>query len=250
MEKVVRSISMNLDAYGEKGLYLIFEDKTRLDLTRKKIDEASSAFWSDEEKIPSHVKSAAEFQRCHICPLKGKGGLCDAIKPVISLMAHFEEYLSYEPVTAIYRESEEERYTLSQTTMQQALKYVSVLSLMYYCQCGRKYWKYFFGVIPLMTGQEIAARVYLNIHWIHRGNAREIQGLITRFNEEILETSKNQVKRLNMISKSDAFINAFINTQIATKFLALGMEKRIDEAIEAFEASPSPKSPPIEGRDS
>ena len=101
-----------------------------------------------------------------------------------------------------------------------------------------------------MTGQEIAARVYLNIHWIHRGNAQEIQGLITHFNEEILETSKNQVKRLNMISKSDAFINAFINTQIATKFLSLGMDKRIDEAIEAFEASPSPKSPPIKGGES
>jgi hypothetical protein len=35
---------MDLDAYGEKGLYLIFKDETRLDLTRKKIDEAIEAF--------------------------------------------------------------------------------------------------------------------------------------------------------------------------------------------------------------
>jgi hypothetical protein len=237
MERAGRSVHVDLDAYDEKGLYLIFEDAKTLALTRKNIDEACSVFWKDEGSIPMHIREAAEFQRCDICPLKGQGGLCDAIKPVIPLMDHFEEYLSYEQVTALYNEGGEERYTLCQTTMQHALKYVSVLSLMNYCLCGRKYWKYFFGVIPLMTGQEIAARIYLNMHWIHRGNPEEIHELITRFNDEILVTSKNQVKRLNMISKSDAFINAFINTQIAAKFVSLGMDKRLDEAIEVFEGS-------------
>jgi len=44
-----------------------------------------------------------------------------------------------------------------------------------------------------------------------------------------------QVKRLNLICKNDAFMNAFVNTQIVTTFLSMDIEKSLDKAYEEFE---------------
>jgi len=57
--------------------------------------------------------------------------------------------------------------------MQDALKYVSILSLLRYNLVLQKHWKYYYGIIPIMRGKEVATRVYLNIYWLHKGNLEE-----------------------------------------------------------------------------
>ena len=51
------------------------------------------------------------------------------------------------------------------TTMQRALRYISNLSLMEYCRLGRKFQKYYKGIIPIAGTEEIVNRMYLNIEF-------------------------------------------------------------------------------------
>jgi hypothetical protein len=87
-----------------------------------------------------------------------------------------------------------------------------------------------------MGGREVATRVYLNMYWLHQGNLEEIEGMIKRFGEELTISSTNQVKRLNLVCKNDAFVNAFVNTQLVTQFL-IHMEDILTKSFNEFERS-------------
>jgi len=101
----------------------------------------------------------------------------------------------------------------------------------YYCQVTRKYWKHFWGVMPLMESQEIAARLYLNFFYLNGGSKRKVEKSISKFKEEITITSRNQVKRMNLVCDNDAFMNAFVNTQIITDILSFDVGKLVDEGF-------------------
>jgi hypothetical protein len=87
-----------------------------------------------------------------------------------------------------------------------------------------------------MGGREVAARVYLNMYWLHRGNLEEIRRMIKRFGEELRVSSTNQVKRLNLVCKNDAFMNAFVNTELVTQFL-IHEEDILAKSFNDFERS-------------
>lgn len=225
-----------LSDYKEKGLYLLFKDSTRLILTKSNIEKTAAEYWSNPSKIPQAVKQTVEFQRCSFCPLKNRDDFCDALRPILPFLDVVDKYVSIDEVTAIYKGEEKELLRVSYTTMQEALKYLSILSLPQYCQIGRKYWKYFYGAIPLMNPKEIAGRGYLNAYWLHDGNRDKIINTFETFREDITATSQNQVKRLSLICKNDAFLNAFVNTQVITEFLNMDIEKITKESFEKFES--------------
>jgi len=100
----------------------------------------------------------------------------------------------------------------------------------------QKYWKYYYGIIPIMGGREVATRVYLNMYWLHKGNLEEIKEMLKRFGEELRVSSTNQVKRLNLVCKNDAFVNAFVNTQLVTQFL-VNIESILTKSFDDFERS-------------
>ena len=170
-------MDLALDKYTEKGLYLVFPDSTSLELTRSNIERLAAQYWDDPASIPPDVKTSAEIKRCDISPVKEKPGLCDALRPVLPFLKEVDKYISFDKVTAIYKGDKKEDLYVSETTMQEALKYVSILSLMYYCQVGRQYWKYFHGIIPFMSPKEIALRIYLNMYWFHKGDKEAINKL-------------------------------------------------------------------------
>ena len=236
MKKEAKLVNLRLGDYEQKGLYLIFPDSTRLVLTRENIERVTEEYWKNPSKIPLQIKKTSDFKLCPICPFKGEG-LCFAIRPILPFLEAVDKYVSYDEVTAVYKGDEKQVYHISDTTMQDALKYVSILSLTRYCQTGRKYWRYFFGVIPLMGAQGMAVRLYLNIYWLHKGKIKEIKNFISKFDEEMKTTSENQVKRLNLICKNDAFMNAFIATQITTEFLSMGIGKILEASFDNFEKS-------------
>ncbi len=226
-------MDLNFDDFTRKGLYLIFPDSSRLDLTKENIEAVVEKFWNDPAKISPQIKQAAEFQRCHFCPLKRQEDMCDAIRPTMPFLDVVDKYLSFDGVIAVFKGDRDVLY-VSSTTMQEALKYVSALSLMYYCRKGRTHWRYYYGINPLMRPKEIAARLYLNIYFLHNGDKEKVREEITALQEEVMVTSKNQVARMNLVCSKDAFMNAFVNTQISTEFLSMDMDKILEKSFEDF----------------
>lgn len=225
------------DDFSEEGLYLFFPDGTKLDLTKGNIEAASEAFWRDTSKISPEMKKAIDFQKCSFCPRKSKEDICDAIRPVLPFLERVEQYLSYDQVTAVYKTGHDGMIHVRKTSMQKAFQYISFLSLLRYNMVLRKYWKYYYGIIPLMSGEEVAVRVYLNMYWQHRGNKEDISRVISSFSEELRVSSDNQIKRLNLITKSDVLMNAFANTQAVSEFLSMDIEKTVQDAVNKFEVS-------------
>jgi hypothetical protein len=234
------AINLRPGDYEEEGLYIILEDSRPLALTRSNIEQTAKKFWEDPSKINSKVKMAAEFQRCDFCPLNKIGGLCDAIRPTFPFLDALDKYLSHDQVTAVYKDRS--GFCVNRTTMQKALRYLSVLSLVYYCQVTRKYWKHFWGIMPLMEAQEIAARLYLNFFYLSDGSKRRAEKSILKFKEEITITSRNQVKRMNLVCDNDAFMNAFVNTQIITDILSFDIGRLVDEGFNTRQPADLPTS--------
>jgi hypothetical protein len=234
-------INLRLGDYEQEGLYIILEGSSPFVLTRSNIEQTAKKFWEDPGKINSKVKAAAEFQRCDFCPLRKTGGLCDAIRPTFPFLDALDKYVSHDQVTAVYRDDKGGLF-VNRTTMQKALRYLSVLSLVYYCQVTRKYWKHFWGIMPLTEAQEIAARLYLNFFYLNNGSKRATDKSILKFKEEITITSGNQVKRMNLVCDNDAFMNAFVNTQIITDILSFDIGRLVDEEFNTRQPADLPTS--------
>lgn len=221
--------------YEQKGLYILFDDSTLLTLTEREIENISKKFWEDTSKITTEIREATDFKLCPICPERGKEGICYALHPVLPFWEFIDRYVSFDKVTALYKGDDNNLLYVSDSTMASALQYISILSLMYYCRIGRKYWRYYFGVNPLMGPSETRNRLYLNIYWFHKGDLEEIKKIISEFRHEIKITSKSQIKRMELICKNDVFMNAFANTHISTEILSLDMEKALENSFATFE---------------
>jgi hypothetical protein len=230
MENGQKEINLSLGDYEQEGLYIILDGASTLALTRDNIEQTAERFWADPGRIDSKVKAAAEFQRCDFCPLRQTGGLCDAIRPTFPFLEALDKYLSYDRVIAVYKEAGG-GLCVHKATMQKALRYLSTLSLVYYCQVTRQYWKHFWGIMPLMEAREIAARLYLNFFYLSKGSKRAANKSISEFREQITITSRNQVQRMNLVCNNDAFMNAFVNTQIITGILSFDINELVDEGF-------------------
>jgi hypothetical protein len=241
MENGQKEINLSLGDYKQEGLYIILDGSGTLALTRDNIEQTAERFWADPGRIDSRIKAAAEFQRCDFCPLKQTGGLCDAIRPTFPFLDALDKYLSYDQVIAVYKEAEG-GLCVHKATMQKALRYLSTLSLVYYCQVTRQYWKHFWGITPLMEAREIAARLYLNFFYLSGGSKRAANRSIAKFKEEITITSRNQVKRMNLVCDNDVFMNAFVNTQIITEILSLDISGLVDAGFNLRKPADLPTS--------
>jgi hypothetical protein len=231
-----RILNLRLSDFEKEGLYLLFPDSTRLDLTKENIEQVTDRYWQDLTKIPQEMRKAVDFQKCYFCPHKKEEDICDSIRPMLPFLDIVDKYMSYDEVIAVYKGNEDRFVHVKATTMQDALRYVSILSLLRYNLVLQKYWKYYYGIIPIMGGREVAARVYLNMYWFHKGDLEEIQKIIKRFGEELRVSSTNQVKRLNLVCKNDAFVNAFVNTELVTQFL-IREEDILAKSFDEFERS-------------
>jgi len=231
----MKSVNLSLSDFSEHGLYLIFPDQSRLVITREKIDRFASEFLQDPAKVPPSVKQAVDFQNCSICPNRETGEFCVALRPTLPFLERIDQYLSFHEVTVVFRGKNSDLLHVRTTTMQRALQYVSTLSLIHFCEVGREYLKYFFGIMPLMEAKEVAERIYMNIYWCCRGDLPKAEGVIAKFVEDIRTVSACQIKRLNTICKSDPFLNAFAITQVATGLVSLISDKTLEKSFNDFE---------------
>ncbi|MBT3312946.1 MAG: hypothetical protein HN737_07065 [Desulfobacterales bacterium] len=234
MEEKEKTINVRLDDYEKPGLYLTLKDSTRLLFTKENIEKATMEYWMNPKKIPPDVKEGVEFQRCEFCPMKGEDDLCDALRPTIPLLDAVDKFMSFDEVISVYKGEGEGLCHVSYTTMQRALRFITNLSLLEYCQVGRKYWKYFSDVNPTMQTQEIANRLYLNMYWAHNGNKDSIDKLISELHKEISVTTKNQMARLRLICQNDSFLNAFVLTHMIADVLYANKDRKLEEFRESL----------------
>lgn len=230
-----KSEFIDLGYYKEEGVYLIFRDSSRLDITKASVEKKAKEYWEDPSRISPKVKEAIEFQRCPFCPLKGKRDLCDALRPVLPYMEVMDKFASYDKVTAIYRNENDDVCQVSNTTMQRALRFIATISLMRYCLAGRKFWKYFLGINPIMRAREVTRTLYTNIFYLNKGDRDAVAAAIKEFSETVTATGSNQVRRMNLIAKSDVFANAFVETCVPTMFLSSHIEEMTAEEFAVFD---------------
>ena len=226
-----KTVHLNFDDHEAPGLYLIFDDGTRIALTRENVEQITEDYWKDSSKIPAEVKNAVAFKRCDFCPLKGDHHICDALRPILPLLETLDKHNSFDEVTAVYKWDDHGLYHVSHTTMQRALRYISNLSLMEYCRTGIKFHKYFNGTIPISGTDEMVNRIYLNIYWIHQGDQETIDRVINELKKDMTMAVENQVRRLRLISKNDAFLNAFVLTHMITEVLHENRDRKLKEQL-------------------
>ena len=218
-----------LERYEEPGLYLLFDDGSELTLTAKEIKATAKRFLADPELLTPDMRRAAHYSPCEICPEKHSAKICHAILPYLPFIESTEHYLSHESVVAAWRAPGDEPLSLMRTDLQQALKYVAMLSLMSYCETGRQYEAYFREVNPLLPPEQIAEAVFRRLHVATAGNLTEMRQVVKRMALELLTTSRCQTRRIALISSSDAFLNAFVNVQTATELLLLDIQSQLEQ---------------------
>ncbi|KJJ83856.1 hypothetical protein OMAG_002277 [Candidatus Omnitrophus magneticus] len=232
---MTKELNLPLNMFNETGIYILLNDESWLALTRENIEKITQDYWNNVHKFSDKIKEMIEFQRCQLCPAKGGKDFCDALRPILPLLEIIDEYNSFDKISAVYKSNTDKIYYVSNTTIQEALQYIAILSLTQYCQLGKKYWKYYLGTVPLMNGQEVSKRIYLNIYWLCKGDKEVIQKIIKEFSETMRIIARTQVRRLNLICKNDAFMNAFINAHVITEMLDLNIENILEKAFEKFE---------------
>ena len=236
MSKSENTLTVRGVDHKQPGLYLTLKDGTRVELTRENIEKTTLEYWQNPEKIPSSVKKAIEFARCDFCPLRRQDDFCDALRPVLPLLDVMDNYSSFDNAKAVYKGENTELHHLSFSTMQRVLRYISTLSLMGYCRVGRKYWKYFTGILPVMGAEDIVNRMYLNMYWIHKGDRESVDRVISKLHSEISTTTRNQMDRLRLICKNDAFLNAYALTHLITDLLYEDKDTKLLDQTERFKA--------------
>ena len=203
-----------------EGMHLHVADGTILDLSKERLQRLAHEYWHDPARLPPHIRQDNHFKACEVCPFKGQSVLCSALKPLLPFLEEMEKFHSFDKVTAVYVKKEGLQY-ISETTMQDALQYVTNLSIFEYCEGAKRYGLYFKGIEPFMDMSECRSRLFLNIYWLSRGNRAEVNNAIALLRQVVTVISKNSVRRLSLICKSDAFINAYVKTHNLMDLLVL-----------------------------
>ncbi len=161
--------NLNLSKIKENRLYLYFQTDNGeksippIVLTEKAVTQTASIYWNDPDKISPDLKAMKSFQPCSLCSHFEKEVLCLALYPVLSVLESSDNFSSYDKVIAIYKEKDNDIIYVSETDMQNALKYISIMSLIHFCDAGIKYSKYFHGIVPIIKIEDFAKKLYLNI---------------------------------------------------------------------------------------
>jgi hypothetical protein len=227
-------MEFSLENYPVSGVYLHLPDGRLIAITREKIKAFARNFEAKLDNIPAHLRDAVDFHPCSICPERNRARSCHALPATLAFVDELAGLKSFHSVTAVYRGPESTLVVAPNTTMQEALQFVAALSLMYHCEVGKKYWKYFLGVHPLQNPDEVSTRIYLNIFWECHGNQEAVDWVLRTFKEEITTTSACQANRLRLIVQDDALLNAFAIVQSQIACLTVPREARPAPSFERY----------------
>ena len=215
----------NLD---KNSSHLFFNDFTHLILDKKSIREMADFYWNNKNKISSEIKNALEFRPCKICDSYGKTVMCKAIQPVLPVLEIVDRFMSYEEVFVFYRDRNGLNYS-TKISLQHALYFVAFISLFDFCSVLKKYKKYFKQVLPFMSDTEIVYKIFLNISYLNNCENEEINEVIKNLKTDVQITTGNQLKRLRLLCKKDAFLNAYFETMIIFQRLTFNIKEKVEK---------------------
>jgi hypothetical protein len=131
-------------------------------------------------------------------------------------------------VTAVYREAESGVLHVQVTTLQLALNFLTMLSLLEYCEQGKQFAEYFEDVNPLMPPEQIARQVFRNLYLKQAGDVDVIRRLVDQMHGNFYTTTHCQIKRIQLICKNDALQNAFVNLHTVAGWLTVNLQEQLD----------------------
>ena len=214
--------------YEKEGLYILCNNGDFLDFSKERIKQLGDEYWNNPSKIPPHIRENDDFKTCTVCPYRGQNVFCSAMKPLLPFIGNMDKFVSYNDVTAIYV-NQNGLIHVSDTTIQDALQYVTNMALFEYCEDAKGYRKYWKGITPLIKLKEAACQIFLNIYWLNKGNREKVNETIEEMRDAITYTTTSCVKRLNVMCKSDAFTNAFVKTQLYAEVLFMDIDDKLEK---------------------
>lgn len=217
--------NLNIEKFSEEGLYLIFPNNDCIPINQKEIEDYFIKVWNDSSVFPPHIKEAADLDFCSHCPGKETDEFCVAIRPILPFLKKVDQYVSFDKVTAIMRTENPTIISITHTDLQYALKYVALMSLVMYCETNQKFWPYYFGIHPFSDIDQILSQIYINIFWLNDGDLDKTKQAIYEFKTEIQISDECLIKRLRLICKNDAFLNAFTMCQVSSEYLSMDEEE-------------------------
>lgn len=237
------SLEIDFEKFNEPGLYLLLDDGHLLTFTPSYIEQMKLKYLNDPQLIPQSIREAPSYAPCPICPKRETARICHAIPSVFPFVEEMNRLFSFQEVLAIYRPHPDPQIEIgpmlhvARTSVQRALQYISILSLVYYCEVGQTYYKYFDGIIPMMDLFTIGERVYLNIFRDLGGDRSAIRAMMNQMHHEMEIIMHCQIQRLRLFCKSDSLLNAFANTtSLMTQFLSVDTEDFLRKRFEARNA--------------
>ena len=87
-------LNLRLSDFEKEGLYLLFPDSTKLELTKEHIEKVTKNYWQNPTNIPEDKRKAINFQKCYFCPHRNKEDICDSIRPVLPFLDIVDKYFS------------------------------------------------------------------------------------------------------------------------------------------------------------
>ncbi len=229
---LISQLTFIREDFTDPGLYILFKDDNSYHFSPKVIEQLSQEYWGDENKISEKTKGSFEFAKCGFCPDDRSSEICNGLKPLLPLIEMMEKYMSYEEVTAVFRNTDKS-LIVKETTLQVALDYITMLSIMEYCEMTGTFSNYFDGVNPFSnrTVKQTCHQIYLNILHENQGNIAKTIKELNFFAERLKSSSNNRIRRLNLITTSDALANSFVRNTLSAQLLNL-KAKNLEKMLE------------------
>lgn len=217
---------MRIDAtaYPEEGMYLHCQNGTFFDFSLTNIASLAAALWEDPTRLSPEIRHDELFKTCAVCPFRGQDVLCSAIKPLLPFLENVEAFKSIDRVTIVYRDAKG-IVSCQDADMQNALQYLTDMSVFQYCEDMKGYKPYLLGVKPMRSTQENVQTLLLNIFWRTNGDRTKAKQVIDEIQNAINIVTRNCFRRLHLMCRSDAFKNAYVKTHIIGELMELSSEK-------------------------
>jgi hypothetical protein len=219
---------IDLSRFTEEGLYLLDPHGIEIRMTRSFIDSESDKLLIEIEKSADTRFKEILLATCSICTLPK--GLCYALRAILPFLNQIDKFRSYDRLTALFRDPKGTLH-ISQTDMQNALQYISVLSLVTYCKAGQKYTEIFEGINPLMETSQISRELFLRIYRMAKGNSETMRTFIAEFQTNMEILIRNLIERVKQVCRNDAMVNALHKMHIIAGFLEMQLDPQGENLV-------------------
>lgn len=199
------------------GLQLRLPDGSTLTLSPESLGQAAERLSKELEQHPDPSFVETIYRRCEHCPKNNNRGLC--VQPFLPLVSTLGAYDSFTPVQAAYRAPESRHVIIADTTLQESLKYVSILAFTDYCETGLYYRPLFRNINPLSSTMDIVRIIHRELFWAVGGNRDMFRRHLAEIRLTLEGIVPNLMTKVRLLVTNDALVNAIHKMHIISDLL-------------------------------